>query len=181
MAHETGSGGDIRHAFMDFEASALGPGSYPIEVAWGWVDTFEIESYLIRPTDEWLESGHWDEVAEDEIHKLSQAQLLKDGVPVETVAERMIAVLAGNAAYSDGPRFDGEWLDKLFQAAGRRRPVEIESIDVLLRARFDIEVAWAAEEEAKKTCPPTHRAADDVRHLLEIYRIAADRTQRDLV
>lgn len=178
MVLDTGGGGDIRHAFMDFEASALGPGSYPIEVAWGWVDTFEIESYLIKPTDQWLESGYWDEIAEAEIHKISKARLCKDGVPVEAVAERMIAALAGNAAYSDGPRFDGEWLDKLFQAAGKRRPVEIESIDVLLRARFDIEVAWAAEEEAKKSCPPTHRAADDVRHLLEIYRLATGRMRQ---
>lgn len=179
MADEAGDGAEIRHAMLDFEASGLGPGSYPIEVAWGWVDTFQIESCLIRPADDWLEFGLWDEIAETEIHKIGRARLLREGVPVEIVARHMTSALEGHAVYSDGPRFDGEWLDTLFRAAGRPPPIMIQSIDVLLRARFDIDVAFEAEKAALKSCPPTHRAADDVRHLLEIYRLAsADAQQR---
>ena len=40
--------------FLDFEASSLLPGSFPIEVA--WVDeTGQGESYLIRPHEGWLD------------------------------------------------------------------------------------------------------------------------------
>ena len=177
--NDTGRDRSMRHAMLDFEASALGHGSFPIEVAWGWVDTFEIESHLIRPTEEWLELGYWDEFAESEIHKIGRAELLDIGAPVEAVAERMIAALSGHAVYSDGPEFDGEWLATLFRAADRPAPIGIESIDVLLRAQFDVETAWEAEKAAQKSCPPTHRAGDDVRHLLEIYRLASAATRQN--
>ncbi len=177
MPGESASAGAARTVVIDFEASAFGPFSYPIEVAWGWVDTFDIESHLIRPTETWLDLGEWDEVAEREIHKISRADLQKRGKPVDAVAERMIAALSGHGVYSDAPWFDGEWLATLFRAADRPVPVLIESIDLPLRARFDIETALEAEQAAKTSFPPTHRAADDVRHLLEIFRLAAAATR----
>ncbi len=176
MPSESANAGTARTAVIDFEASALGPDSYPIEVAWGWVDTFEIESHLIRPTELWLELGRWDAFAESDIHKISRAELLERGKPVDIVAERMVTALSGHGVYSDAPYFDGEWLEVLFRAAERPLPMVIESIDLPLRARFDVETAWEAEEAAKTNCPPTHRAADDVRHLLEIFRLAAAAT-----
>ncbi len=167
----------IRHAVIDFEASGLGWGSFPIEVAWGWLDTFEVDSYLIKPTDEWLETGLWDWYAEAEIHRISRDRLVAEGTPVTVVTERMMTALSEHAVYSDAPPFDGDWLDTLFEAVGRKPPVRIESIDGFFCDRFDIEFVETAKEAAKLSCPPTHRAADDVRHLLEVFRLASARSQ----
>ncbi len=62
-------------AFLDFEASGLGPDSYPIEVAWGFFGIETTFSYLIRPAEHWTD---WDPVAED-LHELSRATLFEAG------------------------------------------------------------------------------------------------------
>jgi hypothetical protein len=46
---------------LDFEASGLGPGSYPIEVAIADCESGECTSWLIRPTETWLSEGIWSE------------------------------------------------------------------------------------------------------------------------
>ncbi len=85
--------------------------------------------------------------------------------------------LTGHAVFSDAPNFDNWWLGKLLAVAAAEGTVRIESIDTLLVAEFTTEIAVRAEDEANRLCPPTHRAAADVRHLLEIYRLAAGYTK----
>jgi hypothetical protein len=55
--------------FIDFEASSLGAGSFPIEVAWSRPDG-SIGSYSIRPLPEWID---WDDYTEQKIHHISRA------------------------------------------------------------------------------------------------------------
>lgn len=106
--------------FIDFEASSLLPGSFPIEVAWIDQDGHS-ESYLIRPHPEWLDGGcpGWSRESEA-IHGISLETLIKDGIPIEQVAARAAQVLfaPGAVAFSDSPGFDGQWLDTLLDYGG---------------------------------------------------------------
>lgn len=96
--------------FLDFEASALLPGSYPIQV--GWCDEDGIgEEHLIRPEIGWTE---WDYNSQ-QIHGITQGDLAIKGVPAADVARRVIAALAGHEVYSDAPGWDGGWLDTLLE------------------------------------------------------------------
>ena len=57
-------------AFLDFEASSLEKGGFPVEVGWVLQDGAE-EAHLIRPAPDWTV---WSEEAEA-IHRLSRARL----------------------------------------------------------------------------------------------------------
>ena len=106
--------------FLDFEASSLLPGSFPIEVAWVDQDGHG-ESCLIRPHAEWLEGDcpGWSPESEA-FHGISLETLINDGVPIEQVAARAARLMfaPGAVAFTDGPGFDGQWLDTLFDYGG---------------------------------------------------------------
>lgn len=102
--------------FLDFEASSLSKGSYPIEVGWAGEDGSE-EGHLIRPAPEWTD---WDASAEA-IHKISRQALLDEGEPHDQVARRMLEVLGRREVYVTAPSWDGMWLSKLLRAAGLPR------------------------------------------------------------
>ena len=63
--------------FVDFEASSLRSGSFPIEVAWVNEDG-QGESYLIRPAEGW--NPEWSPQSE-RTHGIALAALLEHGVP----------------------------------------------------------------------------------------------------
>ena len=49
-----------RFVFLDFEASGLGPQSWPIELDVSWITPdLKVETYanLIKPSDDWAEDG----------------------------------------------------------------------------------------------------------------------------
>lgn len=106
--------------FIDFEASSLLPGSFPIEIAWVNQDG-QGESYLIRPHPDWLEGGcpGWSPESEA-IHGIGLDILTRDGISIEQVAARAARVLfaPGAVAFSDGPGFDSQWLDTLLDFGG---------------------------------------------------------------
>ena len=111
--------------FLDFEASSLLLGSFPIEIA--WVDeTGQGESYLIRPHEEWLdeaaENPGWS-AASAAVHGIDLETLMTAGVAAERVARRAAEVLCRSnvVACSDNPGFDGGWLETLLDAS-RLRP-----------------------------------------------------------
>jgi hypothetical protein len=118
--------------FLDFEASSLLPGSFPIEVAWVAEDGTS-ESHLIRPADHWLDAarGHpgWSPESEM-IHGISLESLMREGEPVEVVARRTEDVLTRLTALvcSDSPPSDGYWLQRLLEAGNMRREVPIVDI-----------------------------------------------------
>jgi len=74
--------------FLDFEASSLWVGSYPVEVAWVSEDD-TAAGYLIRPEPGWTE---WDPKAED-IHGISHEVLMRDGDDAAAVARIVHAIL----------------------------------------------------------------------------------------
>ena len=81
--------------FLDFEASSLMKGSFPIEIAWVDQDG-RGESHLIRPTDEWmtLNDGQPEWSAESErVHGIPLATLIAEGVDAAWVARRAEEVL----------------------------------------------------------------------------------------
>ncbi|SDB21653.1 3'-5' exonuclease family protein [Belnapia rosea] len=102
--------------FLDFEASSLGKGGFPIEVGWAAEDNTE-ESHLIRPAPGWEE---WSAEAEG-IHGITRDQLLREGTPHDAVAQRMMETLTGHELFASAPSWDGQWLSKLLRAAGLLR------------------------------------------------------------
>ena len=177
---------------MDFEASSLDAGSYPIEV--GWVDTKgHGESYLIKPQPNWR---GWSAKAEA-VHKISYATLLRDGKPADFVARRALAVL-NNAHYiiSDHPAFEDYWMTVLLDVIGAK-PLKFDQFSSMIG--FEIsrmltldqtppntaDVLWeegekiaaAASEGAQMALQTRHRALADAERLWRIWkatRVAID-------
>jgi hypothetical protein len=102
--------------FLDFEASSLDQGSYPIEVAWVYEDGYA-ESYLIRPAPGWTD---WNAHAEA-IHHISRTRLEEEGTAHDLVAGRMVEALSGHDLLASAPSWDGKWLSALLRAAGLPR------------------------------------------------------------
>ncbi len=116
--------------FVDFEASSLLPGSYPIEVA--WVDgNGQAESYLIRPAPEWQAKGdpYWSPESQ-RLHGIERDALLREGIPYRSVAKWAVRALAGPGivACSDQPGSDDIWLDRLLRAAGLDATVKLADV-----------------------------------------------------
>ena len=109
-------------AFLDFEASSLGSGSFPIEVGWA-VDGGEAETHLIQPAPGWT---GWS-AASERLHGIPQARLLAEGEPHGDVARRVAAALGGEgmAVASDNPEFEQFWLERLTAAAWRPTPFTV--------------------------------------------------------
>ena len=117
------------NVFLDFEASSLADGSYPIEVAWVFEDG-RCESHLIAPTPEWTD---WDEKAEA-IHGIARAELNARGTPPAQVAARMVAELSGHDLFASAPSWDGKWLSVLLRGAGwPRHTLRLRDTDEALR------------------------------------------------
>lgn len=163
---------------IDFEASGLGPESYPIEVAWS--DPMgRVEAHYIDPAPGW---DDWDPNAEA-IHWIPRHLLRDCGKPVGWVAERMNAALAGQTVYSDAPGFDGFWLGTLFEAAGMDPTFEIGSFwhihpDPTARLPHRVTSRILDEAEAARG-GRQHEADSDVRFLLAVYRLTREAMEAD--
>jgi hypothetical protein len=172
--------GSSLHTFIDFEASSLGDFSYPIEVAWNTLNGL-IEEYLISPDkiESWID---WSPESE-KVHGLSKSYLVKFGKPPSLVCLQMNQQLSGKIIYSDNPDYDSMWLSKLYVASKLgRSPFYLRDIDELLMGllmpRFShdqtlVKIA-TSKEAARKMIGGRHRAAMDVRYLLEVYNQVAD-------
>jgi hypothetical protein len=105
---------------LDFEASGLGNGTYPIEAGvavWPGPDKpIEVWSTLIAPADVWSASGHWDPASEP-IHNIPRADLAQGMAPADVLDELHRLIGVGGTAFCDGGRYDGYWLSRLASAA----------------------------------------------------------------
>jgi hypothetical protein len=169
--------------FVDFEASSLGKHGFPVEVGWAAEDGTE-ESHLIRPAVDWDE---WSEEAE-RIHGISLDRLRREGTPHDVVARRMMDVLTGQQLYASAPSWDGQWLSRLLRAAGLPRHAlrlrdtdeaqrlavlaSLEGAGVPEAARHGLaeEILGAARRAAEGEGSPAHRALDDARRELRLWR-----------
>ena len=168
--------------FLDLEASGLGPDCYPIEVGWAAVNNSGVivsEAILIRPPEARMLRGVWDPLAQ-QLHGISLDELRSQGRDPMDVARLMNAALVGRTLYSDSP-FDRMWLQALFEEAHERMDFEIaakgaDTVVVELADRLgtgDLDYT-AAEREAARLAPRTHRAAADATYWATLWKLVRD-------
>jgi DNA polymerase III epsilon subunit-like protein len=181
--------------FLDFEASSLDAGSYPIEIAWVDEDG-QSESYLIQPHSSW----HGWSAASAAIHHITQ-DMLRDGTPAVDVARRAHSVLPHAVVISDEPAFDQYWLEMLLNIIDAP-PIRLYGLQELIskeitRVRSAVKtkdqqewqrqtrtlldqaqtVGMRAFEEAKRRHRHEHRALPDAQqhwHCWNAVRTAVD-------
>lgn len=168
--------------FVDFEASSLGRNGFPIEIGWAAEDGSE-EGHLIRPAPGWDE---WAAEAE-QVHHIPLERLRRDGEPHDEVARHLLEVLAGHALFASAPSWDGQWLSRLLRAAGlprhalRLRDTEeahrLAAIEELARVGVPepardalVEAVLVATRQAAEAAQPAHRALEDARRELRLWR-----------
>jgi hypothetical protein len=173
----------INHFFLDFEASSLSWESYPIEVAWG-NELSNIMSYLISPEsiDSWTD---WNPESE-KIHKINRLELIESGTNPTKVCELIANDLSSNVVYTDNPDWDSLWLRRLFMSCDViLPPIDIRHVDSLLietvcpdpinriNGLFNI---LQLKSSSRKMVKGRHRAAVDVEYLINLYKLAKNRT-----
>ena len=94
-------------AFIDFEASGLGPFSWPIEVGWSFDDGVT-DSVLISPAPDWPMTA-WDPKAE-RLHGITPRMLADLGLDPAETCERLDAALGRRV--SGGPRVEDRYDDE---------------------------------------------------------------------
>lgn len=167
--------------FIDFEASGLGPNSYPIEAGWS-DDKGNVESHLINPyhIDDW---DDWDFIAQHNIHGISREQLREEGKSPLQVAQKLNESLAGKEVFCDGLPYDRLWMECLFDYAEIDLLFGLQHIDELLMKMLSgtqIETSSSLPgkiekmkiEARKLVSGPRHRAGNDALYLCEVYRLA---------
>lgn len=163
---------------LDFEASGLGPGSYPIEAAIADCHSGECTSWLIHPTEKWLSDGIWS-AQSCEVHKITLTELMARGKPAELVARELSARCQGKIVLCDGGEHDRRWLLTLFWSVGEHPSFELSDFDTFARQlaarsgrRPEIAIN-RSELEALSRFPLLHRAEPDARRCAEILRLLA--------
>jgi hypothetical protein len=159
-----------RLAFIDFEASGLGPFSWPIEVGWALEDGVT-DAVLISPAPSWSMDA-WDPTAE-RLHGITLRMLSDLGLDPAAACKRIETALAGRTVYSDAPDWDGFWMLRLFQAAGRRCEIRLHDFARAMPPLTDSEKTKLLQR-ADRLAPRRHRASEDALHLLTIHRLAAE-------
>ncbi|MCF8035495.1 MAG: hypothetical protein K9K62_01355 [Desulfobacteraceae bacterium] len=155
---------------IDFEASSLRKNSHPIEVAWG-EQPDAIRSFLLNP-DYMAGWTDWNPKSY-EYHGISREMLRREGIDPRLAAEKMVQELAGQKVYSDEPRYDTRWKNRLLADSGYD-PSQIRIRDLNLYLKHMIKAASRAETLGDYICGFScsrqvrrHRAGEDVFWLLE--------------
>ncbi|MFC7535926.1 hypothetical protein ACFQPG_00925 [Sphingomonas sp. GCM10030256] len=126
---------DLRIAVLDLEASALGFGSYPVEVGVALIQPaghpIRTWSAMIRPTEAWLSNGLWSPASAG-VHGISLETLGQQGYAVEHVCDWLNNLLGSKTIVAtDAPRYDQDWLDTLFKAASREQRFTLYDFEML--------------------------------------------------
>jgi len=100
--------------YIDFEASSLSPGSWPIEIGMAWIEGGGVQSWssLIQPDPSW-DMEDWSQSSAI-IHNISLEELRAAPTAVE-VAEEVRTRLIGKTPISDNPEFEARWMRKLLK------------------------------------------------------------------
>jgi len=158
---------------IDFEASGIGPFSWPIEVGLAWVEAGEVRSWssLIRPEPDWS-LDDWDPIAE-EVHRIPRREL--DRAPAAwSVAEELLRRVAGRPVFSDAPERDGRWARRLLDAQPRETGLRVLDFDLAVWAVCGARGAdWAYERLERVRTP--HRAGPDAERMLRAILYGAER------
>jgi len=142
--------------FLDFEASGLHPESYPIEI--GICYGRKSYSALIRPTSYWT---YWSPDAQD-IHGITREELEAKGKSVQTIAEDLNRLFAGQVLWADS-NYDNMWMDALFSA-----------VDIEPKFLVGNLYGFVPEEEKKSYMflpeVVVHRALKDARDIRGVWK-----------
>ena len=154
---------------IDFEASSLRKTSHPIEVAWG-DHPDNIRSFLLNPDympgwTDWNPKGV-------EYHGITRETLRRSGTDPRQVARQMVEALAGESVFSDEPRYDSRWKDRLLADSGYDPSlIGIKDLNLYLNQmiRTVDNCKTVVDFAPHFTCSrrERHRAAADVHWLLE--------------
>jgi hypothetical protein len=154
---------------IDFEASSLRKTSHPIEVAWG-ARAEEVRSFLLNPD---YMAGWTDWNPRSVVyHGITRQELRTCGKNPRQVARQMVDELAGCSVYSDEPRYDSRWKDRLLSDAGLDPSlIGIKDLNLYLNRLIRNSEPCLTVVELLKGFSSSetgrHRAAADVRWLLE--------------
>lgn len=147
--------------FIDFEASGLGPDSWPIEIGCAWISDGapKARTSLIRPRPEWsLEA--WD-LQSAAIHGIT-LETLAAAPEADAVVAAFMSTLDGATLVSDAPEFDQFWLDRLLDRAGPTIR-DFHHVAHRLLGGNPNALDWVYETLARTPAP--HRAGTDARRL----------------
>lgn len=157
---------------LDFEASSLGEGSYPIEVGlaiWLRPDApVRTWSTLIVPTEAWITRGIWN-AKSAEIHNIDQSELFTGLKPATVINAMNNLIRVGAAVLCDGGEYDRYWLRRLTDAADQDVGFLLGSWEVLTNHLSDAQMRRFCEFQAEHPVP--HRAGPDA--VLNIRAFAA--------
>lgn len=152
---------------IDFEASSLAPGSYPIEVGIArWVAPdrpIEGWSTLIQPVQSWRETGSWTADAQA-VHGIRREELENGLTPAETLS-MLNGIVGRHAAFCDGGASDFGWARRLVLAAGFMNEFRLGDFD-MLTGRCDPD-GYARLVRWLDLTPAPHRAREDAERLMQ--------------
>ena len=151
---------------IDFEASSLAVGTFPIEVGvCRWISPdrqIEGWSTLIRLLPEWDAEGSWSP-ASQAIHGISRAEL-ETGMTATEVITVLNRVVGTGTAYCDGGIHDVRWASMLARGSNEPPSFTIGDFDHLALcadpAGYRRLVHWLDR------APTRHRALDDAERLM---------------
>ncbi len=152
---------------LDFEASSLLPGTYPIEVGvCRWVgpgQPLEGWSTLIKPTAKWVELGVWSPDSAL-VHGIAREDL-EAGLEPQAALERLNSIIGFRGhALVDGGEHDVRWLNMLVGASLDRAIFRLSDFDhVALRLERE---GYARVVRYLDLTPVPHRALDDAVRLM---------------
>jgi len=152
--------------FLDFEASSLSGGSWPVEIGYAWIerDRIRSEATLIAPRGDWT-MADWSDAAA-RVHNIP-IEAIRGGRPADEVADGT-DVFRQFEVVSDNPRWEQLWLDRLRE--GRPR-IEVRPLGRALRARLDDRAANAAVQALFRSVAE-HRAGPDAERLARAWLLA---------
>ena len=153
-------------AFIDLEASGLGPNSWPIEVGWCFSDG-KPEALLISPADDWGDEA-WDRQAEA-LHGIAQATLRKKGHEIAKVCDQLNRALIDVDVFSDAPDWDGFWLYRLFSRGRYKAGLSLERLWRIARQIFSRKGACGNRDGNAVCSPSAPRARRCSAHACYLY------------
>ena len=158
--------GDL--VFLDFEASGLPLGSWPIEIGLARIlpgRMIESDGRLIRPHPGWPEWLWSPESAA--VHNIPR-EALDEAPPAEAVARWALPRLTGRTVVSDAPEFDLRWLRMLLSTTEVPFLVPVNDFDVLVARAFGDD-AMRRVYRALDEMPTPHRAEADAARLARAW------------
>jgi DNA polymerase III subunit epsilon len=153
--------------FLDFEASALTPGSWPVEIGYAWIEFGRVRSRssLIAPRPDWS-ADDWSESAA-RVHGITRAELA--AAPSADAVAAATDAFADFEVVSDNPRWEQRWLDRL--RAGRGPRIEVTPLARVIGERLDDGAASALACALFRSESP-HRAGPDAERLATAWAAA---------